>query len=440
MNGSAKSPESFEQVFTLVKSYCREQLSDIAYTLWISNIEPLGFNGSTAYLKIPSRFRKNTVRENYSALLMRAFEEILGFNISIDFVCDEEDYSNANAEEHSGVEYEYTFDSFIVGSSNKFAHAASQAVAQNPGGAYNPLFIYGASGLGKTHLLHAISAEVSKSFPQTKQLFTQGENFTNELIDAISNQTTSAFHKKYRSTDMLLVDDVQFIAGKEQTQEEFFHTFNTLYQQGKQIILTSDRPPKEIKTLEERLRTRFEWGLLADVQPPDFETRTAIIRRKAEQISIDIPTEVTEYIANRLKTNIRQLEGAVKRIKAYKLLQGLPPSIMVAQNTIKDVLTDNQPIPVTIDRIISEVARTYGVSSADIRSQKRSSNISGARQVSVFVVREITQISMAAIGAEFGGRDHSTMVYAVQQVEKNMEKDPRYKEIVEDIIKNIRGS
>jgi len=348
-----------------------------------------------------------------------------------------------DADGESGYLYidEYTFENFVVGNSNKFAHAAALAVGegrQKKG--YNPLFIYGESGLGKTHLLHAISAEVSKSFPQTKQLFTQGENFTNELIDAISNQTTSAFHKKYRSTDMLLVDDVQFIAGKEQTQEEFFHTFNTLYQQGKQIILTSDRPPKEIKTLEERLRTRFEWGLLADVQPPDFETRTAIIRRKAEQISIDIPTEVTEYIANRLKTNIRQLEGAVKRIKAYKLLQGLPPSIMVAQNTIKDVLTDNQPIPVTIDRIISEVARTYGVSSADIRSQKRSSNISGARQVSVFVVREITQISMAAIGAEFGGRDHSTMVYAVQQVEKNMEKDPRYKEIVEDIIKNIRGS
>jgi chromosomal replication initiator protein len=226
------------------------------------------------------------------------------------------------------------------------------------------------------------------------------------------------------------VDDIQFIGGKESTQEEFFHTFNALYQAGKQIILTSDRPPKEIKTLEERLRTRFESGLLADVQPPDFETRIAIIRRKAELLDITIPDDVAEYICNRLKNNIRQLEGAVKKIKAYKILAGSPPSIVIAQNAIRDILNDNQPVPVTVERIIAEVGRTYGISPQDIRSNKRSAQISSARQISIYIVREITQMSMSTIGEEFGGRDHSTIVYAIQQVEKNMSNDLRYKETI----------
>ncbi|MEG2371221.1 MAG: chromosomal replication initiator protein DnaA, partial [Hydrogenoanaerobacterium sp.] len=246
---------------------------------------------------------------------------------------------------------------------------------------------------------------------------------------------------KYRQADALLVDDVQFIGGKESTQEEFFHTFNALYESNKQIVLTSDRPPKEIKTLDDRLRTRFEWGLLADIQPPDFETRVAIIQRKAELLDIQIPDDVAEYVANKLKTNIRQLEGAVKKIKAYKTLTGTPPSILIAQNAIRDILNDHQPVPVTIERIISEVARTYnGVTPQDIRSSKRSANISSARQVSIYIVREITQMSMASIGQEFGGRDHSTIVYALQQVEKNMNIDPRYRELIEDIIKNVRNS
>lgn len=314
------------------------------------------------------------------------------------------------------------------------------AVASNPATSYNPLFIYGASGLGKTHLLYAICGEISRTKPGTNILFVKGEEFTNDLISAITTETTKEFHDKYRQADVLLVDDIQFIGGKESTQEEFFHTFNTLYQAGKQIVLTSDRPPKEIKTLEDRLRTRFEWGLIADIQPPDFETRIAIIRRKAQLMDIDIPDDVAEYIANRIKNNIRQLEGAVKKLKAYKLLAGTPPSILIAQNAIRDILNDNQPLPVTVERIISEVGRTYGVSPTDIRSNKRSAQISSARQTSMFIVREITQMSMSAIGEEFGGRDHSTVVYAVQQVEKNMKSDLHYKETVEDIIKNIRNA
>jgi len=438
-----ESLESFSQVFAIVCDYCKQNLSDIAYTLWVKDIQPLSLEGSTAYLKVKNKFKKNIVEEKYADLLKKGFSVVLGFDVDIVVKCEEERSSPSKKQEaeiQSNGEYEYTFSTFIVGSSNKFAHAASLAVAANPANAYNPLFIYGASGLGKTHLLTAICNEISHNMPEKYIIFVKGEEFTNELIQAILSETTKEFHDKYRNADLLLVDDVQFIGGKESTQEEFFHTFNSLYQAGKQIILTSDRPPKEIKTLEDRLRTRFEWGLLADIQPPDFETRTAIIKRKAELLGIDIPSEVAEYIANHLKNNIRQLEGTVKKLKAYKLIQGSPPTIMTAQNAIRDILNDSQPVPVTIDRIISEVGRTYGISPQDIRSNKRSANISGSRQISMYIVREITQISMSAIGEEFGGRDHSTVVYALQQVERHMEKDPRYREMIEDIVKNIRNN
>ena len=435
----------FEQVFELVSDYCRGKLSDVAHTLWIRDLTPSGLEDGVATLVIETTFRRDMIAQRYYDLLSEAYTEIMGYEVQVNIVSEEElglrtVGPRPESDSNSGADYEYSFESFVVGSSNKFAHAASLAVATNPSNAYNPLFIYGDSGLGKTHLLNAIRTEISRGYPERKQLFVHGEAFTNELIRAIQDRTTPQFHQKYRSVDVLLMDDVQFIGGKESTQEEFFHTFNALYQDSKQIILTSDRPPKEIRTLEDRLRTRFEWGLLADVQPPDFETRAAIIQRKAEQIKFDVPDDVIEYIANRLKNNIRQLEGAVKKMKAYKLLQGLEPSIIVAQTCIKDVLNDSQPVPVTIERILSEVGRTYGVTPVDIRSTKRNSSISTARQISAYVVKEITQISLAAIGKDFGNRDHSTIVYAVQQVERNMAKDTQYKEMVEDIIRNIRGS
>ena len=437
--------ESFDQLFDVIKEQCREQLSDIAFTLWIKDIKPLRFEDSTAFLQVKSIFKKNVLEEKYVPMLKKSFENSMGFEVSIVLEADTSSPQPADAaamDDDIPDNEDNTFHTFVVGNSNQFAHAASQAVAANPGKAYNPLFIYGPSGLGKTHLLSAIGAEVLKNNPGVplKVIVVKGEEFTNELIDAIKTSSTKRFHEKYRSADVLLVDDIQFIGGKESTQEEFFHTFNTLYQDSKQIVLTSDRPPKEIKTLEDRLRTRFEWGLLADIQPPDFETRTAIIKRKANAMDFDVPTEVAEYIANRLKNNIRQLEGTVKKLKAYYQLENAPPSIMVAQNTIRDILNDDQPVPVTIDRIISEVARTYNVSATDIRSNKRSAVISNARQIAMYVVREITQLSMAAIGLEFGGRDHSTVVYATQQVEKNLARDSHYRETVEDIIKNIRNS
>ena len=334
--------------------------------------------------------------------------------------------------------YEFTFDTFIVGPSNKFAHAACMAVASRPATLYNPLFIYGNSGLGKTHLLYAITNQIKEENEDVNIIYIKGDDFTNELIDAIRKGTTADFRQKYRKADVLLVDDIQFIAGKESTQEEFFHTFNTLYESKKQIVLTSDRPPKDIATLEDRLKTRFEWGLTADIQPPDFETRIAIIKRKAELLDLEVSDQVCEYIANKLKSNIRQLEGAVKKLKAYNLLEEKAPNISTAQAAIRDIINNDQPAPVTIEKIIEEVGRTFGVSPADIRSSKRNAAISNARQIAMYVVREITQLPMASVGAEFGGRDHSTVVYATQQVEKNMTRDPRTKATVEDIIKNIR--
>lgn len=446
--------ESFMEVFNLVKECCAKEITDVAYNCWIRPVEPVRFDNGQAVIFVRSEFQKGILLDKYMNLLERSFQAVLGFPVTVEIITEDsinvslaatpvEDDPQKRLElekSYAGAEYDYTFDTFIVGSSNNFAYAACNAVAKRQTGAYNPLFIYGPSGLGKTHLLMAISHEIRKNSPQTNIIYVNGEAFTNELITAIGRESTYDFHAKYRSADILLVDDIQFIAGKERTQEEFFYTFNELHQVGKQIVLTSDRPPKDIKTLEDRLRTRFEWGLLTDISIPDFETRIAIIRRKAELLQLTIPDEVAEFIANRLKTNIRQLEGAVKKLKALKLLAGTAPSVSMAQNVIRDILNDNQPVPVTVERIISEIGRTYGVSVADIRSTKRSSQISNARQIAIYVVREITQMSLSAIGIEFGGRDHSTIVYAIGQVEKTMQKDTHYKETIDDIIKNIRDN
>ncbi len=435
--------ESFNEAWEIICDYCKTRITEVAYKTWISRIEPvdLDFDNGKAILLVPNEFHRQTLNRCYNQLLKGAFEEIFGTGIDICFVTPNETVTDKPIASSSlGIdsEYEFTFDTYIVGSSNKFAHAAALAVAANPAGSYNPLFIYGNSGLGKTHLLYAICNDIKSTRPDTKCLYIKGDDFTNELIESIKRGKMSDFHEKYRKADVLLVDDIQFIGGKDSTQEEFFHTFNTLYEAKKQIVLTSDRPPKEIQTLEDRLRTRFEWGLIADIQPPDFETRIAIIKRKAELLDIKIPDNVLEYIATRLKTNIRQLEGAVKKMKAYDLLQGEAPSINTAQTAISDILNNDQPPPLTVEKIIEEVARTFGVSSSDIRSTKRSANISNARQIAIYVAREITQMPLTAIGEEFGGRDHSTIVYAIQQVEKNMKKKPKTKATVEDIVKNIR--
>ncbi len=436
--------DSFNEAWGIICDYIKTRITEVAYNTWISRIEPikLDFDNSIAILLVPNEFHRQTLTRCYLQLLKQAFEEIFGSGIDIKFtIADEVEYKKDDDidTEKTDVGYDLTFDTFIVGSSNKFAHAASLAVAANPAGTYNPLFIYGNSGLGKTHLLYAIQNDIKMNNPNTKIVYIKGDDFTNELIDSIKTANNSDFRQKYRQADVLLVDDVQFIGGKESTQEEFFHTFNTLYQAKKQIVLTSDRPPKEIQTLEDRLKTRFESGLIADIQPPDFETRIAIIKRKAELLQFDIPDDVDAYIATKLKSNIRQLEGVVKKLRAKSLLTGEKPTITSVQESISDILNNDQPPPLTVEKVIEEVARTYNVTSDDIRSAKRNSNISKARQVAIYVVREVTQMSLDTIGKEFGNRDHSTIVYANQKIAETIEKDSKLKSTVEDIIKNVRN-
>lgn len=441
--GEVRYMDSFNEAWDIICDYCKQRITDVAYKTWISKIEPvsLDFAEGKATLMVPGDFHRQTILRGYMQLLNEAFASVFGEGIQICFTVPDEIVAKEQEQSETVLDndYEFTFDTFIVGSSNKFAHAASNAVATNPGKSYNPLFIYGNSGLGKTHLLYAIKNEILKESPEKIIVYVKGDDFTNELIEAIRLNTTSQFRQKYRKSDVLLVDDIQFIGGKESTQEEFFHTFNTLYEANRQIVLTSDRPPRDIKTLEERLRSRFEWGLIADIQPPDFETRIAIIKRKAELLDLNLPDDVIEYIATRLKTNIRQLEGVVKKLKAKNQLYGEKITINVAQKTISDILNNDQPPPLTVEKIIEEVAHTFGITSEDIRSSKRSSTISSARQIAIYVVREVTNMSMKVIGEEFGGRDHSTIVYAIGQIEKNMSKDPKLKSTVDDIIKNIRN-
>lgn len=449
---------SFEDVFDNVKKYCLEndKIPEIGITTWIDQMKPTSFNGTDAVFGIQTEFQKNIVITKYGDILKDAFLNVLGFNVNIVINVDSDEPEKIKVptdaeieQKHAELEktykfasYDYTFDTFIEGRSNEFALACSKSVAKNCGERavpdYNPLFIYGPSGMGKTHLITAIANEVRKKQPSFNITYVTSETFGNDLVNALNTSHISNFQDKYRNSDILLIDDIQFFAGKERMQEEFFHTFYKLHQEGRQIVITSDKPPKELLTLEERLRTRFEGGLIADISAPDYETRLAIINRKSELLELKMPGEVAEFMANRLKSNIRQLEGAVVRLKALNHFAGSPITISMAQSVIRDVLTDEQPIPITVEKIISEVSTVYGVSPDDIRSNKRSAQISIARKVAIFVVREITQMPLASIGTEFGGRDHSTIVYSVTSVTEAMEKDANLKNLVEDIIKNIR--
>ncbi len=447
---------SFSEVFEEVKKYCVEvgNIGNVPMKTWIGSLQPVELNEKNAVFKVQTEFQKKIIEQSYGNLLSEAFKTILGFPVN--FIIKAENEQEKASDDTEGIrrheeleksyefaEYDYTFDTFIEGRSNEFALAACKAVAKNCSSGeysldYNPLFIYGASGLGKTHLITAIANEVRKNRPSANIVYITSETFGNDLINALNTKVISDFHEKYRTADILLIDDIQFFAHKERMQEEFFNTFYKLHSEGKQIVITSDKPPKELVTLEERLRTRFEGGLIADISVPDFETRIAIIKRKAELLDLNIPGEVAEFMANRLKSNIRQLEGAVKKLKALKHLAGSSPSISMAQSVIRDILTDDQPIPITVEKIISEVATVYGVSPEDIRSNKRSSQISTARKVAIYVVRDITQMPLAAIGHEFGGRDHSTIVYAINNISEALKKDINLNTLVSDIIKNIK--
>jgi chromosomal replication initiator protein len=452
---------SFAEIFEAVKQ--RLDLTETAMKLWIDPIQPLKLNANKAILYVKSPYGRQIVAENYTHIFENNFREVLGFPIEVEFLSeddvtteqktklaapstgsepiielqDDELMVSKLEEAETGSIYKHTFDTFIVGESNKLAYSACKAASQGGEAVYNPLYIYSEPGLGKTHLLTAVSMELSKSRPELNIIYVNAETFVNEFVDSVKYFTGDAFKKKYRSADILLVDDVQFFARAKESQTELFHTFNELHSKHKQIILTSDRPPKEIINIESRLRTRFEWGLLADISIPEFETRLAIIKRKAELLNLEIPNNVMEYMADKLKNNIRQLEGAILKMNALKLVTEFPPTIIMAQNVIRDVLTDQQPVPVTVEKIINEVAGIYNVSNDEIRSQSRSAQISTARQVAIYVIHKITGLSYSAIGQEFGGRDHSTIVYAINKVKTIIKKDNSYRASIEDIIKNM---
>lgn len=444
--------ESIKEAWSEILAYLQNKsdISQVAYNTWISCIEPCSIEENAVVVLVRTNFQRGIIEGQYADKIKTAVYEVLGIPFDLKILSEEQqrektpesaantDFPQAeNILDQNPVTSDYSFENFVVGPSNKLAHAASQAVVNKPARDFNPLFIYSDSGLGKTHLMFAICNEIRRRDPSLRVLFTKAEFMTTELIEAIRNGSTAEFRAKYRHVDVLLIDDIQFISGKQSTQEEFFHTFDELHQSGKQIVLTSDRPPREIATLEERLRTRFEMGLMADIQPPDFETRIAIIKGKAQLLNVNIDDDIVNYLATHLKKNVRQLEGAVRRIHAQCMLEGNTPTLLTAQAAIRDIKNDNQPVPITVERIITEVARTMSVTVDDIRSNKHSATISSARQVAIYVVRNVTSLPMKAIGEEFGGRDHSTVVYALQKVSKRMETDTSFNGMVKDIIKNI---
>ena len=444
---------SLSDIYRCVVDNCvkEHEISSAARELWLDPLVPVKMENNTFVLATNHEFKKETLNSIYLPYIEEQLKVILGVPIGVEIIVDDsipvqkspisDIIKTEPINETVGAidkKITYTFDNFIVGPSNNLAFAAAKAVSKKQHEKYNPLFIYGDSGLGKTHLLSAIESEMKSNFPGINIISIPAETFTNEFLHSISANNVEIFDEKYRSADALLIDDIQFIAGKEQTEEKFFHIFNELYNQNKVIVLTSDRPAKEIKSISDRLRTRFSSGLAADVKPPEYETRLAIIQRKAELLHFNISEDVIDYIATKLKSNIRQIEGVVTKLNALYMVSQVKPTIAVAQNVIKDIVTDHQPIPVTVDKIIGEVAKIYNVEPDEMRSQRRTANISQARKVAIYVIQDVTGLPYESIGQEFNGRDHSTVVYAIKSVKEEMERDSGFKSIVEDIIKNIK--
>lgn len=398
---------------------------------------------------MPNDFTKGILESRYKDLIVNALKLLTSKKYNIDFIVTTEEKieetnkkiekSNivVNDEMSTMLNPKYTFDSFVIGNSNRFAHAASLAVAEAPAKAYNPLFIYGGVGLGKTHLMHAIGHYILDNNPKSQVVYVSSEKFTNELINSIKDDKNVEFRNKYRNIDILLVDDIQFIAGKERTQEEFFHTFNALYEANKQIIISSDRPPKEIPTLEDRLRSRFEWGLIADIQAPDFETRMAILKKKADVEKLNIPNEVMVYIATKIKSNIRELEGALIRIVAFSSLTNKEISVDLASEALKDIISSKQTKQVTIDIIQEVIANYYNLKIEDLKSSRRTRNIAFPRQIAMYLSRKLTDMSLPKIGEEFGGRDHTTVIHAYEKISNNLKKDESLQNAISELNKRI---
>lgn len=446
----------WEQALNIIKG----EISEISFNTWIKSCTPISISDNILKLSVPNEFTKGILDTRYKDLLIQALKIVTSRKFKIEFYLEsdleeekeneeklkEEKKENTNDVDGSIVVSDemsatlnpkYTFQSFVIGNSNRFAHAASLAVAESPAKAYNPLFIYGGVGLGKTHLMHAIGHYILQENPKAKVVYVSSEKFTNELINAIKDDKNEEFRNKYRKVDVLLIDDIQFIAGKERTQEEFFHTFNALHEENKQIILSSDRPPKEIPTLEDRLRSRFEWGLIADIQPPDFETRMAILKKKADVEGLNVPNEVMVYIATKIKSNIRELEGALIRIIAYSSLTNRDVSVDLASEALKDIISNKESAPVTVKTIQESVANYYNLRIEDLKSQRRTRNIAYPRQIAMYLSRKLTDMSLPKIGEEFGGRDHTTVIHAYEKISENLKTDEGLQSMINDITKKL---
>ena len=475
--------EEIKLVWDIVYESFSDSMSTSTRELWFKDLTVENYEDGVITMGIKSELKHKTLTEKYTGELSRRFSDELGFDVVVSVIFtgtpldheeakrrimekvsmgdpswrleeerkkrekekQEQAANEANNAHHLGstmppFNFEYTFDNFIVGSSNKFAHAACVAVANMPAKNYNPLFIYGPSGIGKTHLLYAITNHLRQKNPNVKVIYIKGEDFTNQMIDCLSRQAMPEFREKYRDCDVLLIDDIQFIAGKVSTQEEFFHTFNALYEGRKQIILTSDRQPREIKTLEDRLKTRFEWGLIADIQAPDLELRIAIIKKKAEQVGIELPEDVLTFLAENLRSNIRQIEGAIKKLGARVFLSGEKIDMDLARGCISELLGGAEPTSVTVEKIFSSIFQKYGVKKEELVSAKRSKEVAFARHLTIFIIREVTEMSLPNIAKIFN-RDHTTIMSSIENIERRLITDSmldfEIKEIIKEVSPNI---
>ncbi|HHY46245.1 MAG TPA: chromosomal replication initiator protein DnaA [Firmicutes bacterium] len=448
--------EALTTIWAKVLDILAGELTKPSFETWLKSTSPVGIQGNTLMVQVPHALARDWLETRYSPLIRRALAAVTHDNLDIQFVAPlgansappvpavagpalGSNSAAVDEVQSTALNPKYTFDTFVVGNSNRFAHAAALAVAEAPARAYNPLFIYGGVGLGKTHLMQAIGHFVLQQ-SQLKVVYVSSEKFTNELINAIRDDKTVEFRERYRNVDVLLIDDIQFLAGKERTQEEFFHTFNALYEANKQIVISSDRPPKEIPTLEDRLRSRFEWGLITDIQAPDLETRIAILRKKASLERLEVPGDVLVYIANQIHSNIRELEGALIRIMAYSSLNNVPVTVQLASQVLKDILPQSKAKQISIELIQQTVADFFQISYEEMRAKKRTRNVSYPRQIAMYLARELTEASLPKIGEEFGGRDHSTVIHACEKIQDELHADSALAATIKEIISRLQNA
>jgi chromosomal replication initiator protein len=431
--------------------HIERHLTKPSFEAFFKFMHPISLHQDVFVISVPSLFAKEWLEGRYRRLITDTVQDVLRRSVDVQFIVTDRDTAAPPAAAPSppvparppapdalAITGRYTFETFVIGSGNRFAHAAALAVAEAPAKAYNPLFIYGGVGLGKTHLLQAIGHHVLRHELVAKVMYVSSEKFTNDLINSIRDDKTVEFRNKYRTADVLLIDDIQFLAGKERTQEEFFHTFNALHESNRQLIISSDRPPREIPTLEDRLRSRFEWGLIADIQPPDYETRIAILRKKAELDAIDLPDEVAQFIAQRISSNIRELEGALSRLRAHAQMAGVALSIDLAADVLREILPQTRVRPLTIAHIQRAVAEFFGIRVEEMKAKRRTKGVAFPRQVAMYLARELTDASLPRIGEEFGGRDHTTVMHACDRVKTAVIQDTHLAAGIKSLVENFR--